>query len=620
MTKNRTRRVIAVLLAVWALADGQACAGPTGDELYPRFDGGKTPADAHGSAPTDATPADDATTPDAATTTDATLTPDAATTPDTAKTPDATTAADSGGGADTATTADSGGGADTATGTPDTGPIIGPPYPVRDAYAIKAITPDSADPATLAGHKVGKIKLDLPWYGWEPSRKSAPCSGGEQEYDGYCYRIDAATDSAIKKWTSLGVVVSAAIWGVPTWARVDNCSPYTADPWFQNFCAPKKADDFARFAGMLARRYNGGSNGRIADFIIHNEVNHNIWYDVGCGLNSATGVVTACNKVAWIESYAASFNAAYDRIKAQQSEAKVLIPFDQNFDSSLTNLKADWPLMGAEEFLDGFAPLAGSRQWIVAFHPYPKGWSLPYFDAKDLPLVTFGNVGVIVGHLMAKFPSKPHAWEVQLTEQGINSAAGSSEALQDTGLCNAHRNVLGTPNITSFILYRYKDFGALEGGAAMGLVRPDNTFKPSWYRWAQMNKASSYDCGFEDLPYTILRRGYRAGSGHWASSRLLPSGFTQEGSSWKLHRERQPGTVMVFECAKGSHNYLTLDQSCGGDQPMGPVGWIWTSKATGTVALYACVSAGGGDHMVSTDPGCEAYDTQGLLGYVLPGK
>ena len=501
---------------------------------------------------------------------------------------------------------------------PDAGMIIGPPYPVLDSYAIKGITPDSGDPATIAGHRTLRVKLDLPWYVWEPSRRSAPCSGGYQEYGGLCYRIDPATDSAIRNWTSRGVVVSAAIWGVPPWARVAGCSPYTADPWFQNFCAPQNADDYARFTGMLARRYNGGANGRIADFIIHNEVNHNIWFDVGCGQNSTGGGITPCNKSSWLQIYAANFNAAYDRIKSHQSQARVLIPFDQNFDTSLTNLNTSWPLIGAEEFIDGFAPLAGARQWTVAFHPYPKGWSLPYFDPKDLPLVTFGNVGVIVGYLMAKFPTRPHAWEVQLTEQGINSGAGSSETLQDTGLCNAHRNVLGTPNITSFILYRYKDFGALENGAAMGLVREDNTFKPSWFRWAAMNKPGSYDCGFEELPYTILKRGNKAGAGHWASSRLLPSGFSQEGAGWKLYRERQPGTVMVFECARGSHNLLTLDQTCAADQPMGPVGWIYTSQVAGTVPLHACIFGGGIDHMVSTDPACEAYETLGLLGYALP--
>ena len=53
---------------------------------------------------------------------------------------------------------------------------------------------------------------------------------------------------------------------------------------------------------------------------------------------------------------------------------------------------------------------------------------------------------------------------------------------------------------------------------------------------------------------------------------------------------------------------------------MGPVGWIYTSQVAGTVPLYACVSAGGLDHMVSTDPACEAYDPVGLLGYALPNN
>lgn len=589
------RHIIAVLAPLATLASGLGCS--TGQPDTAR-DGGDAPGP-------------DAQVSDAGGGGDADVAPDANDRTDAGVSADATVA-------DASVPLDASAPPDANVPPPDAGIVIGPAYPVMDDYAIKGITPDDGDAATLVAQRTLRVKLDLAWYVWEPSRDPVPCGSGYQAYDGYCFRIDAATDRAIKDWTNRGVLVSAAIWGVPSWARIAGCSPYTADPWFQNFCAPRDAADYARFVGMLASRYNGGANGRIADFIIHNEVNHNIWFDVGCGQNASGGGITPCDKNAWIQRYADNFNAAYDRIKSHQSEAKVFVPFDQNFDSSLTNLNTNWPLIGAEEFIDGFAARAGARQWQVAYHPYPKGWSLPNFDPKDLPQVTFGNVGVIVGHLMARFPTRPHAWEVQLTEQGINSGAGSSEAQQDTGLCTAHRNVLGTPNITSFILYRYKDFGALENGSAMGLVRPDNTFKPSWYRWARMNKPGTYECGFESLPYTILKRGYKGGAGHWASSRMLPAGFSAEGTGWKLHRERQPGTAMVFECARGNHNLLTLDQSCAGDQPMGPVGWIYTSQVAGTVPLYACVSAGGLDHMVSTDPGCEVYDTVGLLGYALP--
>ncbi|NOZ85324.1 MAG: hypothetical protein GXP49_03495, partial [Deltaproteobacteria bacterium] len=264
---------------------------------------------------------------------------------------------------------------------------------------------------------------------------------------------------------------------------------------------------------------------------------------------------------------------------------------------------------------------AGDREWKVAYHPYPPGWSLPDFGPKDLPLVTFGNIGVLVGYLMARFPDHPHAWEVLLTEQGINSGTGSSEEKQNKAICDAYRNVLGTPGVTTFIYYRLQDFGAIENGSAMGLIREDGSLKPSWYTWSMMNRIDlsppQLACGFEDLPYVVIRRGNGGFDGHWASTRKLPEGFVLEGKGWKILREEAPGTRMLFECAKSKHNFLSLDVNCGGQQPMGPVGWIWTSQEAGTVPFFAC-STRFGDNFVSTDSNCEGKTKDGLLGYVLP--
>ncbi|MBK7197437.1 MAG: hypothetical protein IPH80_33720 [Myxococcales bacterium] len=363
---------------------------------------------------------------------------------------------------------------------------------------------------------------------------------------------------------------------------------------------------------MLASRYSSGANGRIADFIIHNEVNHNIWFDVGCGQNASGGGITPCDKAAWIGATRTA-STRHDRIKSHQSEAKVFVlrsGLRRQPDQPDHRLAAD----RRRGFIDGFA-----ARWAPTvaggLSPLPEG----------LVAAELRSEGSAPGDVRQRRRDR-RAPDGQVPDQatrvggpahraGINSGAGSSEAQQDAGLCKAHRNVLGTPNITSFILYRYKDFGALENGAAMGLVRADNTFKPSWSRWARMNKPGTYECGFEDLPYTILKRGYKGGDGHWASSRMLPSGFNAEGTGWKLHRERQPGTVMLFECARGAHNLLTRDQAAPAISPWAPSAGSTTSQVAGTVPLYACVSAGGLDHMVSTDPACEAYDPVGLLGY-----
>ncbi|MFH1437193.1 MAG: DUF5722 domain-containing protein [Pseudomonadota bacterium] len=493
------------------------------------------------------------------------------------------------------------------------------PYPVRSDYRIKAIQPDTwPDMDEIAGNNTGGVAMNLVWAGWEPSVKTPPCDAeSEEEYDGRCFRINANVDSAIRGWTERDVVVTAIVYGAPEWARVENtnCSPIA--PGFEIFCAPDDSADYGRFAGMLARRYDGRrGNGRIADFVIHNEVNSNDWFDTGCGDG------TPCNRDAWIRNYADNYIAAYDAVKAEQATAKVLAPFTHHFDTDYDRPSDDHPVLSVKTFVTGLDARLGSREWQIAYHPYAPNLFSPEFSVFDLPQCTYGNIGVIVGWLIAAFPSKPHAWEVHLTESGINSSSPQSSVdRQAAAVCDTLRNVLGTPYIANYIYHRMKDHPD-EGGLQLGLALSDGTFKPAWPVWALANRIDLeeplLDCGFEDLPYTRLRRGHDGAGHHWVSSRRLPAGYGEESmTGWLLLRNEEPGTTLLFECAVGEHNMLSFDPNCEGQQTMGPVGWIWDESASGRVALHRCVIGGGRDHFVSTDPGCEGQTFEMLLGYAL---
>ena len=163
-----------------------------------------------------------------------------------------------------------------------------------------------------------------------------------------------------------------------------------------------------------------------------------------------------------------------------------------------------------------------------------------------------------------------------------------------------------------------------ETGAGLGLGLRDTSgaAKQAWTTWALANRVTSghpeMECGFEHLPYVQLVRGFRSGWGHRASTRGLPSGFAEE-QFYRLPREEQPGTVLLYECLVGKHTLLTREPDCEGHHPMGPVGWAWTSEQSGTVPLYSCSINGGADHTVSPESGCEGQQTLGLLGWVLPG-
>lgn len=459
--------------------------------------------------------------------------------------------------------------------------------------------------------------MNLVWATWEPAVKAPPCDpASEEEYGGHCFTIDGSVDAAIADWSARGVVVTAVTYGVPAWARINGCSPVS--PGFEIFCAPVDAADYGRFAGMLARRYDGAhGHGRIADFVIHNEVNANDWFDIGCGQGKA------CDAAAWIQTYADSYAAAYDAVMIEQPSDKVLISLEHHFGKTFDAPAATNPLLSGETFLTGFAAKIGARAWRVAYHPYPPNLLVPTFSADDWPKVTYGNIGALAGWLRKTFPNTPSAWEIQLTESGVNSIApNASEPAQAKGVCDSFRNVLGTPGIESYIYHRMKDHPVeVASGLGVGLRDQNGAAKQAWATWALANRADlnppQLSCGFEDLPYTRLTRSYHQTRGHWASSRIAPAGFTAE-SSWRLLRDPAPGTALLYECAVGGHNFLTTAASCEGQQPMGPVGYIYTSAQPGAVQLRRCRVGAGSDHFVSPSPTCEGQNDEGSLGWALP--
>ncbi|MFT4624482.1 MAG: hypothetical protein ACI8PZ_003141 [Myxococcota bacterium] len=496
-------------------------------------------------------------------------------------------------------------------------PPIPPPYPERTAWDLKSIQPDFwPSPDEISGNAAGGVAMNLVWAAWEPTVSAPPCAPGQEAYAGHCFTVDAGVDAAIADWTDRGLTVTAVVYGVPAWARVEPCSP--AAPGFDIFCAPIDPADYARFTGFLARRYDGARDrGHLSDFVVHNEVNSNTWFDVGCGEH-----LGPCDADLWRDTYADGYVAAFDAIRSEQPEAKVFVSLEHHFDARWDLPAADAPVLSGQSIITAVADRAGDRDWRIAFHPYPPDLFRPEFspdDLRDAGKVTYGSLGGLLGWLHATFPDRPHAHDVHLTESGVNSTAPSDESAQDAALCDSFRSILGTPGVANHIYHRMQDNPA-EGGLGLGLRRADGSAKPAWATWALMNRPDVADpaCGFEHLPYTRLTRSYDPARGHWASTRPAPSSFAAESSTLLL-RDEAPGTVLLYECAVGDHSMLTRDSGCEGQLPLGPVGWAWADAEPGTSPLHRCRIGLGDDHFVSLDPGCEGQVLESVLGWVLPG-
>ena len=484
------------------------------------------------------------------------------------------------------------------------------PYPERDAFSIKAIQTDGWNKQDFVDANAGGVAINFSWLHWQPSKKIGNCSvGSEFEYDGYCFRMAPSIDKEVRYWTDNGVLVTGVVVNVPEWATdPEKCTRR------KNLCAPANSADFARFAGMLSEHYNGlNGNGRVADFVINNEVNMNSWYNVGCG----NGI--ACDVDAWIRQYASDYNAAYDEITRHQPAAKVFISFAHHFE--FADLDRQWPIIAVKPFLKRFAQLTGDRNWRVAFHPYPPNLKESFFSPDDLPRITYGNIGILAAWLRREFPTNPEAWELHLTESGINSLwTNSSEAEQAEALCDSYRNVLGTPGIENYVYHRMVDHPVEVGlNTAFGLATEDGRLKQAWSVWSNMSgrngNRNNLDCGFEDVPYTRVTQYQSTERENWVSSRRPPQGYTA-ANSWRLMRDHQEGTYMIYECAFLDGTYLSTDVECGGELNYGPVGYIFPEQVNNSTPLYSCI-AGNSVYSASGNQGCGNDVTRQFLGYAI---
>ena len=405
-------------------------------------------------------------------------------------------------------------------------------YPVRGFGQVKGIQPDFWPVIDDLSPGMSTVAFNLYWAEWEPVRKVAPCASGEVVYDGHCFRVPTRLASDLQAYTERGVAVTAVVYGTPAWARGNRpCVPVA--PGFEVFCVPDEPADYARFAGVIARYFDGRSgHGRITDFVIQNEVNMNQWLNVGCG----AGV--PCDLDAWVADYARLYNGAYDAIRSAQRRARVMFSFTAHFETTFDLPDLPHPVYSIKTFLPRLVPLVGRREWSVALHPYPPNLSST-IDARDLPYATLGNLGVVPGWLRATYPHDPHAWEVQLTEVGLAND-GRFDAAQRDALCQSFRNVLATPGITSFIYHRLLDHPA-EGILKLGLRREDGTPKPAFDLWRHVNDPGAEQCGFELDGHTVVRHGIAPATGaHWYSSRVLPRGYVAQPEAWRGMRLIQP--------------------------------------------------------------------------------
>jgi len=482
----------------------------------------------------------------------------------------------------------------------------------------------SAEALIAAG--VGRVGLAIRWSDWEPSVLTPPCVLGQVAYDGHCFALDAKVDAQIEKFTRANVIVTAVIYATPPWAnalRIKGCKE-AVQPIF---CAPDDPKDFARFAGMLAQRYSdrhlaSDDHGRISDWLIWTYPTHASVFDVGDppGPPGATP-----KREYWLDTFTKLYLATHQAITSKASGVRTytFLPPDLRDDGLFEKPQR----LSDATILDALGAVKAPYRVAVV----PSAVDVNFGPEDSATTMSFGHIGRFSAAVRKRLASDPDRARVLVVEGGFDSSGrqvvrGTSLVgpfAQNEAMCRAYREVVSTPGIDGWLYYQHADLPSeVAAGYSFGLLDVSYAARPSWTRFSTMDRPSTLECGFEALPYVVLRQRFDGGR-HWSTTRMAAIGFveTTAETGFRLSRERLAATHEVHECFDPSRarHYPSLDASCEGNVMMGSLGYAWDGAGGERVELFRCTRPGDLDAMLMAKLGCDTGYAKDLsLGWVLP--
>ncbi len=212
--------------------------------------------------------------------------------------------------------------------------------------------------------------------------------------------------------------------------------------------------------------------GRVAGYIIGNEVNSHWWW-------ANMGRVSMED---FADDYLRTVRLAQAAIRKESSWARVYISLEHHWNIRYPDGDAQ-QAFPARTFVDYFARRAredGDFDWNIAFHPYPENLFEPRFwkdksattNVLTTPLITFKNIELLPAYLRRTellYHGQPR--HIILSEQGFHTPDGpDGEKIQAAAFCYAYKKIEHLDGVDAFILHRHVD-NAGEGGLLLGLRR-----------------------------------------------------------------------------------------------------------------------------------------------------
>ncbi len=236
-----------------------------------------------------------------------------------------------------------------------------------------------------------------------------------------------------------------------------------------NLTTPEGVHAYRAALGFLAKRYAGGSHGRITHWILHNEIDQAfVWTNMG---EQPMDIV--------MDHYVRSMRLAYLSARQFNPSAKVFLSLTHHWNAPEGKSLQHYRPKEMLDRLADYSRLEGDFEWGVAYHPYPQGlfqaatWNdtRPSFSF-DSPYITPKNIEVLDAYLHR--PPLLYKGEklrtVLLSEQGFHTKDYSPEAqqLQAAALVYTWHKIRPLETIEAFHNHRWID-AREEGGLLLGL-------------------------------------------------------------------------------------------------------------------------------------------------------
>lgn len=325
------------------------------------------------------------------------------------------------------------------------------------------------------------------------------------KYNGKTYQFDgfivAQYDHVFKSLTSQGVVVTAillneldstCIQTTHPLARTQTTSPY----YMFNAADASGVEHLAAAGAFLAHRYSVGSNGRVHNWIVGNEIT----------AKDQWNYIAPMDVVTYTEEYAKALRVFYTAIKSTNASARIFISIDQTWDRN-ENLTTGYDGRDIVDALASHSIAKGNFDWGIAIHPYPVPLTWPAFWAmpseyaglklvqqnEASPMITVHNINVFTDY-MCKPENLTRGGQVRplmVSEVGFPSALG--EDVQAAAIAYAYYNAaVYNQHIDAFILARDIDSPTeVAQGLNMGLKNADGSPKAAYNVYKNIDGANS---------------------------------------------------------------------------------------------------------------------------------